>query len=242
MNLGFAGKKALVTGASRGIGRAIAEAFAENGAKVWGTCTQIDRWPESPHGIIPLIADFSDKDSLAEFLDSVKELGRIDVCVNNAGINRIKPVETVTPEDYRKVLSVDLQAPYLLSQALIPGMKSNSWGRIINIASIWSVVTKSHRSLYSTAKTGLVGMTRSLAAELAPHGIFVNSVSPGFVMTDLTRESLSRQEVRKITSQIPTGRMAQPEDIAAVVCFLASDLNTYLTGQNIVVDGGFSIT
>lgn len=241
MQWDFSGKTALVTGASRGIGRAIAARFSESGAGVIGTATRVEERSPALHGIRMLAVDFSKESSISDFLATVKSLNKVDICINNAGVNRIKPIETVTTEDYDTLLAIDLRAPYLVSQAVADHMKSAGWGRIVNVASIWSVLTKTHRTLYTTAKTGLVGMSRSMAVELAPHGILVNTVSPGFVLTDLTRQSLTDEEIGNILTQIPQQRMATPEEIAEVVCFLASPANTYMTGQNIVVDGGFSI-
>jgi 3-oxoacyl-[acyl-carrier protein] reductase len=145
------------------------------------------------------------------------------------------------PEEFDRVAAVNYRGPFLLSRAAAPVMARGGGGRIVNVASIWSVATKAKRSAYSAAKTGLVGLTRALAVELAPAGILVNALSPGFTLTEMTARSLHAEEMTAITAQIPLQRMARTEEIAEVALFLASARNSYLTGQNIVVDGGFTL-
>ena len=238
-------KKALVTGATRGIGRAIAAKLLSDGYHVYGTGSQNSSKRCSGfkdlNGVSWLDVDFSDRNSLNEFLLIIRDLGPFDGLVNNAGVNRIKPLNLVNEIDYDYVHDVNLRGPYLICRKVIEKMSEAGAGRVVNIASIWSEVTKSHRSLYSSSKTGLVGMTRALAAEVGSSGVQVNLVSPGFVLTDMTRESLSQEQMEDLTNQVPMKKMADPQDIAEVVCFLLSDENRYITGQNIVVDGGFSI-
>lgn len=232
---------AIVTGCSRGIGRAIAERLLSDGVHVIGTATRPEAAGEMPEGTEFIPVDFSSAADLEGFCARIRALPRLDACINNAGINRIKPLDQVTAEDYRAVMSVDLDAPYAICQAAAQVMSWAGAGRIVNIASIWSAVTKAQRSLYSTAKTGLVGLTRALAAELGPVGILVNAVSPGFVLTDLTRQSLTEAERTALSLQIPIRRMAEPAEIASLVAYLAGPANTYLTGQNVIIDGGFTI-
>ena len=234
------GKRVLVTGASRGIGQGIARLFHDRGAFVTGTSTRrqdegaeyVSKWME---------ADFADDASLEKFCEELSNGQGFDICVNNAGINVIKPVDQITDIDYQKIHKINLEAPYKTIQALSNGMQKCGGGKIVNIASIWSCISKSQRSLYSTTKSGLVGMTRALAVEMAPHNLLINAVSPGFTLTDLTRQSLSQSQMEELTEMVPLGRFAEVEEIAKIVLFLCSDENTYLTGQNIVVDGGFSI-
>jgi 3-oxoacyl-[acyl-carrier protein] reductase len=238
-------QKVLVTGATRGIGRAIAARLLQDGYEVYGTGTQnsAERCAVLTDlaGVHWLDVNFSNRDSVRDFLTVIAGLGPFDGLVNNAGVNRIKPLDEVDEDDYDFVHDTNLRAPYMISREVIRGMAAQGSGRIVNIASIWSVITKAHRSLYSSAKTGLVGLTRALAVESGPKGILVNSVSPGFVLTDMTRESLSDEQIAELTAQVPMQRMAAPEDIAEVVRFLLSPENRYLTGQNLVVDGGFTI-
>ena len=238
-------KKVLVTGATRGIGRAIAAKLLSDGYCVYGTGTQNSAKRcadfKDLDGVSWLEVDFSDRNSLKEFLVIIRDLGPFDGLVNNAGVNRIKSIISVEDIDYDFVHDVNLRTPYLICREVIGKMTEEGNGRVVNIASIWSEVTKPHRSLYSSSKTGLVGMTRALAAEVGASGVLVNLVSPGFVLTDMTRQSLTTQQIEELTNQVPMKKMADPRDIAEVVCFLLSDDNRYINGQNIVVDGGFSI-
>jgi 3-oxoacyl-[acyl-carrier protein] reductase len=238
-------QKVLVTGATRGIGRAIASKLLKKGYDLYGTgsynsaerCAEYD----DLYGVKWLDADFSDRKSLSEFLLTIHDLGPFNGLVNNAGVNRIKPLDLADELDYDFVHDINLRAPYMICREVVGDMAKAGGGRIVNIASIWSEITKPHRSLYSSSKTGLVGMTRALAAEVGPMGVQVNLVSPGFVLTDMTRESLSPQQMEELTDQVPMKKMAVPDDIAEVVCFLLGEDNRYINGQNIVVDGGFSI-
>jgi|SaaInlStandDraft_5_1057022.scaffolds.fasta_scaffold13501_3 3-oxoacyl-[acyl-carrier protein] reductase len=246
IRIDLSGKTALITGATRGIGRAIANEFIEADAKVILTGTsqnEIDQLnTENENKAIKwLMADFSKSDNIKSFIDKLKNMGLIDICVNNAGINIIKPLNEVSIEEYNRLMSVNLSAPFSIVRSIIPNMKKQNYGRIVNIASIWSEISKSGRSLYTTSKTGLVGFTRSMAVEYASSNILVNAVSPGFTLTDLTKQSLSDDEKKLLSSQVPIGRFAEPNEIAKIVLFLCSDLNTYITGQNITIDGGFTL-
>jgi 3-oxoacyl-[acyl-carrier protein] reductase len=242
MTITFEGQVVLVTGATRGIGQEIAWQFAERGATLILTGTK-----EGAAGISGIPAgrqtyhavDFSDARSTAQFLRALERYERIDVCVNNAGINRINQVEDVGERDWDDILNVNLKAPFLVTKAVARTMKQRGYGRIVNIASVFGVVSRERRSAYSASKFGLRGLTVAVSNELARHNVLVNAVSPGFILTDLTRRILSEQEIADLARHIPMGRLGQPEEIASVVLFLASGLNTYLTGQNIVVDGGY---
>jgi 3-oxoacyl-[acyl-carrier protein] reductase len=183
--------------------------------------------------------DFSSHESTASFLKDVERGPRIDVLINNAGTNFISTIDQVSPENLDSLLSINLRAPLLLCKSVSFNMKNNSYGRIVNIASIWSVITKPGRAMYTATKTGLVGLTKAAAMDLAPYGILVNAVSPGFVNTELTAATLSGEEREQFSRQVPLGRFAEPEEIAKTVLFLSSGLNTYITGQNLVVDGGY---
>ena len=242
----LSGKTALITGATRGIGRAIADAFLDAGAHVVLTGTKSDEIEklavssEDSHEKW-VIADFTTQDGIDSFIHELMKMDTIDICVNNAGINIIKSYEEYSYEEYQRLISINLTAPFMLVQALIPSMLKREYGRIVSIASIWSQISKQGRALYSTSKTGLAGFTRSISGEYAASNILVNAVSPGFTRTELTEQSLSLDEMKELSTQIPIQRFAEPHEIAQVVLFLCSDLNTYITGQNILVDGGFSI-
>jgi 3-oxoacyl-[acyl-carrier protein] reductase len=243
----FTGKTVLVTGATRGIGAAIAQAFQAAHANLILTGTnpeEIDRRnrENERNGVQNVrycAVDLANPDSLDEFLAFIELQDRIDVCVNNAGINRINPIDAIRTEDLDAILAVNLRAPILVCRSVSRLMKRTHYGRIVNIASIWSVISKPGRAAYTATKFGIAGMTKTLAAELGASGILVNAVSPGFIETEMTATTLSADERRALAAQVPLNRFGRPEEIARVVLFLSSDLNTYLTGQNIVVDGGF---
>ncbi len=238
--MSFNDKKVLITGGSRGIGKAIADMFVDVGANVTITCTGSKSGLQSEDRSV-LYVDFTDDGSTSEFLDKVVKDGDYDIVINNAGINIIKPFEEVYDAAFDKVMKVNLYAPFKVAQAASYAMIRKGWGRIVNIASIWSIVTKAGRTSYTASKAGLVGMTKTMAIELAPHGVLMNSVSPGFTMTDLTRESLTDEQMTEMSAQVPMGRFADPDEIARLVMFLCSDVNTYMVGQNVVIDGGFTI-
>ena len=217
-------RTALVTGAARGIGAAIAAALRAQDVRV------LDAGRAS--------LDLSDPASVTAWLG--EHGGGVDILVNNAGINVLNAVEAITPEDWSEMVQVDLTAPLRLIQGVSPGMKARGWGRIVNISSIFGVVTKERRGAYSAVKAGLSGLTRTAAVELAPFGVLVNSVCPGYVATDLTRQNNSPADIEKIEAAIPAGRLAEPDEIARFVAWLCGESNTYLTGQTILVDGGFT--
>ena len=242
MKLDFSGQTVLITGGMRGIGAALADAFEEAGAKLILTGTK-QSVADSLNGSCSdqrsyVAVDFLDVGSVSSFIEYIGSQA-LDVCVNNAGINRIGEADTQIMDDYQDVLKVNLDGPMAVCKAVIPGMKARGYGRIINISSIWSVATKAGRSAYCASKSGLVGMSRAMSVELASHNILVNCVSPGFTLTELTAQSLSQPEQEKICEGIPMQRMAEPEEMAPPILFAASRLNTYMTGQNLIVDGGF---
>lgn len=218
-------RTAFITGASRGIGSSIADRFRRAGFKVIA--------PTS-HEL-----DLADPIAIDRFFLGFHEA--VDVLVNNAGTNRLASIDDVSSEALTETLQVNLQAPILLAKALAPGMRERRYGRILNLSSIWSAVAKPRRLPYIGAKSGLNGATRALAVELAPYNILVNAIAPGYVNTDLTRQNNSEQDLAVIRSLIPLQRLAEPEEIAELALFLCSEANTYLTGQVLVVDGGYTI-
>lgn len=230
-------KKAFITGASRGIGKAIAKEFKKNSVYVIGTYTGrskfdtsiCDEWVK---------ADFINQKELlkcAKFLKKKKP----DILINNAGFNKISSFEKINIKDFLDMHHVNVLAPMILCQASIKNMKENNWGRIINIASIWSKISKSERGPYSASKFALDGMTLSLAAEYSKYNILANCISPGFINTDLTKNILTKHDIRTLTKNIPIKRMGEVDEIAKFVFWLASEKNTYISGQNIAIDGGF---
>lgn len=232
------GRSVLVTGASRGIGAEIARAFAAKGARVIGTRTTMAQ-ADCPHCAEWLVADFSDAEQVRRCAEQVRALAP-DVLVNNAGINKIGPFASIDPEDFLRIQQVNVFAPFMLCQAALPGMQERGWGRVVNIASIWGKIGKEFRASYAASKFALDGMTLALAAEHSQDGILANCVAPGFTDTELTRRVLGEEGIRQLSAMVPVRRMASPQEIANFVAWLGSDENTYITGQNIAIDGGFS--
>ena len=249
MKIHFKNKVVLITGATRGIGEQLARDFERLGAALILTGTKPEQIKElnenlgknNRENIKYLCVDFLNENSLLDFTRELREYNKIDVCINNAGINRIDYIYDTSLTDWDDIINVNLRAPFLIMREVSKLMKKNGYGRIVNIASIFSVISRQKRAIYSSSKSGLVGLTRAAAIDLAPYNILVNSVSPGFVLTDLTKKILTQVEMQDLASRIPLGRLATPEDISNVVLFLSSDLNTYITGQNIIVDGGYVI-
>ena len=220
--------KVLVTGGSRGIGKAIVEVYRERGYVV-----------EAPDREK---LDLANLNSVSSFIEGYKNVEEgFDIIINNAGCNFINQIEDVNEEDALQMLNVNLLAPIALLRGFVPYMKRKGFGRIVNIGSIWGVIAKSGRSIYSATKHGIHGMTCTLAVELAPYHILVNTVAPGQTLTELTLKNNSTDEIRKMETDIPLGRLAKPEEIAGTVFFLGNEENTYITGQQIVVDGGLTV-
>jgi len=244
INLNIKEQIVVITGGTRGIGAAIAELFHKSGATVIATGTEaksISRLNTKSGGELTYKRlDFASDESVNTFLDDIRKMGRVDVLINNAGVNKIDTVDKIKTSDWDWINTVNLRGPFLLTREIASMMKAHNYGRIVNISSIFGTISKEKRAAYSTTKWGLVGLTKAVALDLAPFNILVNAVSPGFVDTELTRKILGVDEMEALRGQIPQGRLGNPEEIAQLVLFLASNANTYLTGQNIVIDGGFT--
>jgi len=230
-------KTALVTGGTRAIGAAIAEALLEAEHQVIVTGTSPDG--KGPKGCSYLPCDFSNLSEVHALGEEIAER-EISVLVNNAGVRNVATVEEFDPEGFLHLQQVNVTAPFFLCQAAIPGMRQRRFGRILNLTSVFSVVSKPGRSAYSMSKLGLVGLTRALALEVAADNVLVNCLGPGFVETEATLQTLGEAGVAEMVAQVPMGRLAQPEEIAKYAVFLTSESNSYMTGQNIIVDGGFT--
>lgn len=217
--------KALVTGGSKGIGYAIAERFRAGGYIV--------------HTPTHQELDLLSKESINEYILSHKE-EHYDILVNNAGINDIHDISDVTDNEIERALQINLIAPMMLLRAYVPAMKEKKYGRIVNIGSIWGIVSKRGRVVYSATKHGIHGITKTLAVELAEYNICVNTVCPGFTLTELTYKNNTPEQIAQISQEIPMKRMAAPDEIASIVSYLTSPENSYLTGQIIAVDGGYT--
>jgi 3-oxoacyl-[acyl-carrier protein] reductase len=216
-------KNALITGASSGIGLAIAKSFQKQGMNVLAP----------GRGELNLLSD----ESIDWYLSGLK--CSIDVLVNNAGINLLGAIGNLDEQNIKDTMQVNLLAPLRIIRNLAPRMISKKYGRIVNIGSIWGMITKPGRVTYTLTKSGLGGLTRSVAVELAGHNVLVNCVAPGYVNTKLTRKNNTSKELIKIKKSIPLQRLAKPDEIAELVLFLCSDKNTYITGQTIAIDGGY---
>lgn len=247
MTLNFDKKVVLVTGGTRGIGKQIASDLHKLGATVLITGTQLDEITklnqlalENEERKKYFQLNLLEPNSLNQFIEKISEYNKIDCLVNNAGINRLNYIQNSNLSDWNDMVEVNLTSPYSLIKAISPMMIDNKYGRIVNIASIFGVISKERRSIYSATKFGVHGLTVGCSNDLARYNILVNTVSPGFVLTDLTKKNISNTEMNNLKSQIPIQRMAETTDISSVVVFLLSDLNMYLTGQNIIVDGGFT--
>jgi 3-oxoacyl-[acyl-carrier protein] reductase len=229
--------RAVVTGATRGIGFAIAERLLRDGVEVIATGTQ--EGANFPSGASYYSVDFMSEYSTNKFIEYLKHQ-KVDILINNAGINKIGKFENIAIDDFDRILHVNLRTPFQLCQAVIPNMKKNKWGRIVNLTSIFGHITKEYRAPYSSSKFGLDGMTAALAAEVSEEGILANSVGPGFIDTELTRNILGDDGISKLKGRIPMKRLGRVDEVASLVSWLVSDENTYMSGQNLMIDGGFS--
>jgi 3-oxoacyl-[acyl-carrier protein] reductase len=249
IEINLKGKTALVTGGTMGIGAAIAHELHKAGADLILTGVEnqqkIDelnaKMQKAGFSNIHYISvDFTNKKSINDFFGFLDSLDKIDICVNNAGTNRNNPIDEILTEDFDLLLDVNLKAPLLITRYISKRMKEANYGRIVNIASIWGIKSRAGRASYTITKSGIIGLTKTSSIELAPYNILVNAVSPGFTMTELTMRTLPEKEFNELKSIVPAQRFAQPVEIANLVLFLVSDLNTYITGQNIAIDGGFT--
>lgn len=239
------GKVALVTGASRGIGAAIADQLGAAGAVVIGTATSEKGADQiSAHladqGIegVGKVLNVTSIDSVAGLLDSIKtEFAAPAILVNNAGITKDNLLMRMSDEEWLQVIDTNLNSVYRLSKAVLRGMMKARWGRIVNISSIVGAMGNAGQANYAASKAGVAGFARSLAAEVGSRGITVNTVAPGFIDTDMT-QGLPEEQRKQLLESIPLGRLGQPGEIAAVVAFLASEAGGYVSGETIHVNGG----
>ena len=238
-------RTALVTGASRGIGRACAIALAQAGNRVALAARNLDKLEEVALEIralgveaFPVALDLSSHDSIKEaFRKAANDFGRIDILVNNAGVTRDGLAMRMKRDDWDSVIGTNLSGAFFCIQQVLPGMMRERWGRIVNISSVVGQAGNAGQINYVASKAGLIGMTKSLAIEIASRNITVNAVAPGFIATDMT--AVLTEEVKaKVLTQIPLNRMGSAEDVAAAVAFLASDAAGYITGTTIDVNGG----
>ncbi len=238
-------KKALVTGASGGIGGAIASALHAQGATValaGRNRAALDELAsvlgDRCHVIEGDLADAASADAMLAAAEEA--MGGIDILVNNAGLTRDNLAMRIKDEDWQAVIDVNLTATFRLSRAVLRGMMKARWGRIINVTSIVGVTGNPGQANYAASKAGIIGMSKSLAQEVATRGITVNCIAPGFIETAMT-ESLGDDQTGRLMSAIPAGRLGNPQDVAACAVFLASDEASYVTGQTLHVNGGMAM-
>lgn len=241
----LSGKTALVTGASGGIGAAIAGALHARGARVGLSGTRVDPLvslaDELGEGAHVLPCDLSDPGAVAELPKRANEaMGSVDILVNNAGITRDNLFMRMSDEDWASVLQVNLTSAMMLSKGVIRGMMKARWGRIVNITSVVGATGNPGQANYAASKAGLVGLSKSLAYEVAGRGITVNCVAPGFIETAMT-DKLTDEQKARILGQIPAGRMGSPDEIGAAVVYLASEEAGYVTGATLHVNGGMAM-
>ena len=241
MHLDFKNKKVLITGATRGIGFETAKAFEKLNATVVITGTKDNFISKEFTYHYEKLFISKENDWKNEIKSIINKYDGFDICINNAGINKINPIEKTDYEDLENIILTNLTAPIYITSLISKKMIENKKGSIINIGSIFGTVSKMGRSPYTATKSGIIGVTKTMAIDLAEHNILVNCVSPGFVDTELTRKVLGEEQMKIMSEKIPMKRLANTKDITPIILFLCSEFNTYITGQNITVDGGFTL-
>lgn len=233
----LADRLAIVTGGTRGIGFAIAERLLADGAAV--LVTGRSAAGSGPDGARYAAVELTDAAAVDRFSAELAALAP-DILINNAGMNRLSPFAAIDPAEFLRIQQVNVNSAFRFCQAVLPGMRRKGWGRIVSISSIWGKVSRAGRASYSTSKFALDGMTVALSAEVAADGILVNCVAPGVIDSDMTRQVLGPQGIAELTAQIPARRLGRLDEVAALVAWMASPENSYISGQNIAIDGGFT--
>ena len=239
--INFKNKNILITGASGGIGKALVKKFVSLGGNVLGSGTKIEKLDllkkQYPNIKVKKF-DMAEDSKIKDFIDSVTlELGCLDILINNAGINMDNLSLRMKDEEWKKVININLTSTFLLSKHAIKHMLKNKFGRIVNITSVVGHTGNLGQSNYSASKSGVIGMSKSLAIEYAKKNITVNCVSPGFIISDMTMNIAEKVKLY-LTSRIPMGKLGSGEDVSNTVAFLSSDQASYITGETIHVNGG----
>lgn len=241
------GRCALVTGGSKGLGKAMARGFAEAGADVFISSRHENELKaaaaEIGEGLRAkvewMVCDMTDRGQVRALADEAeKRLGKVDILVNNAGSNQPQAIDEITDEAWDTIVELDLTSCMALTRYLVPGMKQRRWGRVIHISSVLGVGSKEKRNVYSACKAGLIGLAKASALDLGPFGITVNCICPGPFLTDLPMSLLSDEEKKKFSDRTAMGRWGQPRELAGPALMLASEAGSYITGEALLVDGG----
>ena len=240
MKIDFTNKISILTGCESGIGKAIAEKLLSLNSKVYitGLGKQPD-WCKNYKNCIYRTLNFLKQDSINLFISEISKIDKIDVIINNAGIQIKQSIENIEISDWNKVIDVNLNGPMRIIRAAAPKMIASKEGKILNISSVAGLISKPGQSSYSASKAGLIGLTRSCALDFAPHNVLVNALCPGTTQTKMVESILTEEQKESIIANIPMKRLATVSEIANFAVFLCSDMNTYMTGQTVVIDGGF---
>jgi NAD(P)-dependent dehydrogenase (short-subunit alcohol dehydrogenase family) len=243
------GRVALVTGGSKGLGLAMARGIARAGADIVISSRHESELKSALAAILDgtgraghyIVADMTDREDVARLADeAVRRMGKVDILVNNAGSNTPQLVDAITDEAWDNLIELNLTSVMAMTRALVPGMKQRRWGRVIHISSMMAYISKEGRNAYSATKAALIGMTKASALELGRFGVTVNCLAPGPFLTDLPKSVLSQQERDDWSSVTAVGRWGDPEELVGPILLLASDAGSFLTGQALIVDGGFT--
>jgi NAD(P)-dependent dehydrogenase (short-subunit alcohol dehydrogenase family) len=246
----LSGKVALVTGGSKGLGKAMARGFAEMGADIVIASRHEDELKAALDEILAgtkrkgcyFVADLSQREEADRLAQSALDrMGRVDILVNNAGTNVPQAIDAIEDEVWDRVLELNLSSIMALTRALVPQMKKRGWGRIIHISSVMGFVSKEKRNIYSATKSALIGLARANALDLGPHGITVNCIAPGPFLTDLPGSILSDAEKKAFADRTALGRWGDPKELIGPALLLASDAGSYITGETLIVDGGYIV-
>ena len=240
MKFNFKNKIVLITGGEGGLGKVICNQFIKLGAKVIVTTTNKKLEKRKKKNKTYMYLDFNNKNTIHRFFHDLKREKSVDILINNAGINMVSHINDIDEKYLDEIYKVNLRGPIIMTKKISKIMIKKKKGKIINISSIFGTVGKSGRSLYSATKFGLVGLTKSAALDLAKYNILINTISPGVINTGLTKKVLNSAQLKNIKKEIPLNRLGEAKDVSYLVNFLCSDYNKYITGQNFIIDGGYT--